>query len=187
MTATAARALVLGSVATPRDTRPHLTARSVWADRDVLAMGAIRDRQRAGFSHDHSPITPEMQIRWWDRNKFRLIAYLYDDVDGNTVGYGALRQEDDGRWYSSVAVLPEFGGHGYGRTITTHLVLSVPFDVWASARNDNPAAQKLHDPCIWDVLGADNDLIYYRTRPKVRLVEPPVSLAGAGDGYWYER
>lgn len=182
MTATST---ALPRVTTPADTRPHLTARPVWAVDDVLTMGAIRDRQRAGFSYDTAPISPAQQLAWWERQQYRLIAYLYEDGDGNTVGYGCLRQEDDGRWYSSVAVLPEFGGHGHGRTITTHLVLSVSCDVWASARNDNPAAQQLHDRLVWDTLGADNDRTYYRTRPKVVERIIPASLAGIGD--WGER
>lgn len=154
---------------TPPDDRPHLTARRVLTDADALAMGAIRDRQRGGFSHDTSPIDAARQLAWWRTNRNRLLAYLYTDGAGAVVGYGCLRQEDDGRWYSSVAVDADHAGHGYGKAITAHLILAVGHEVWASARNDNPAAQKLHDPLLWVALGADNDLTYYRTRPKIRL------------------
>lgn len=157
---------------TPPDDRPHLTARLVLTDDDALTMGRIRDRQRAGFSHDTSPITPERQLAWWHTNRNRLHAYLYVDGAGATVGYGCLRQGEDGRWWSSVAVEAGYTGLGHGKAITSHLVLAVGHDVWASARNDNPAAQRLHDPLLWGPLGADNELTFYRTRPKVRDAAP---------------
>lgn len=166
---------------TPPDDRPHLTARPVLADADALTMGAIRDRQRAGFSHDTSPITSERQLAWWRTNRERLHAYLYTDSAGAVVGYGCLRQGEDGRWWSSVAVESGYTGLGYGKAITSHLVLSVGHDVWASARNDNPAAQRLHDPLLWETLGADNDLTFYRTRPRVRDEAPSLDLGDYGD------
>ncbi len=163
----------LPSVPTPEDDRPYLRARAICFEQDALIMGRIRSAQAAGFSHDHNPISDDQQRAWWRKHFARLSGWLYEDGDRNVVGYGLLRQEDDGRWYSSVAVDPAHTGHGYGRTITTHLVTFFPFEVWASARNDNPAAQRLHDDLIWDVLGADNDLTFYRTKPKVRMHEEP--------------
>lgn len=160
----------LRRVATPPDTRAHLVARQVFTRADVLLMGRIRSAQAAGFSHDRAPIGDAQQLAWWDTHEDRLDAWLYDDQDGQTVGYGLLRQVDDGRWYSSCAVDPAHTGSGYGRVILTHLVTQWPHEVWASARNDNRAAQLLHDDLLWDTLGADNDLTYYRTRPKVRRV-----------------
>lgn len=167
MTATATPTS-LPRLATPEDTRPHLTARVVITRDDVLSMGKIRSIQAKGFSHDRTPIDDERQMAWWRWNHQRLEAWLYDDQDGNTVAYGCLRQEADGRWYSSVAVLPQFGGKGYGKAVTHHLIHAVEHDVWASARVDNPAAQKLHDDLYWDVLGTDGELVFYRTKAKIR-------------------
>ena len=173
MTATVAP---LPALPTPADDRPHLVARPVLTARDALHMGLIRNRRRHGFSHDTSPISPERQLAWWHANRDRLIAYLYAEGDtGRVVGYGCLRQEPDGRWYSSCAVDEGFGGRGYGRTLLTHLALSVPFDIWATARDDNPAAQRLHDPLIWDTIGYHEGLWLYRTRPKVRLAAPSLA------------
>lgn len=167
---------------TPPDDRPHLTARLVLSDADALAMGAIRDRQRGGFSHDTSPIDAPRQLDWWRTNRDRVLAYLYSDAAGAVVGYGCLRQGDDGRWYSSVAVDHGHERLGYGKAITTHLVLSVGHEVWATARDDNPAAQALHDRLIWDTLGWHEGLWLYRTKPKIRLA--PHSLNLDDHGAW---
>jgi ribosomal protein S18 acetylase RimI-like enzyme len=160
--------VALPRLATPEDARPYLTARPALCMADVLIMGRIRSRQAAGFSTDRAPFDDERQIAWFRVNHDRLLPWLYDDQSGATVGYGCLRQESDGRWYSSVAVLPEHGGHGYGKAITLHLIHTVPHEVWASARADNPAARKLHDPLYWDTIGTDGELIFYRTKPKIR-------------------
>lgn len=149
-----------------RRAEPALTARRITTTRDALHMGLIRNRRRDGFSHDTSPISPERQINWWHANQHRIVAYLYLDGDGAIVGYGCLRREQDGRWYSSCAVDVGFEGRGYGRAILTHLVASVAHEVWATARDDNPAAQKIHDPAVWDTLGWHEGLYLYRTKPR---------------------
>jgi hypothetical protein len=46
------------------------------------------------------------------------VASLYQDAALFVVGYGLLRQTEDGRWWSSVAVLPSYTGRGYGGAIT---------------------------------------------------------------------
>ncbi len=55
-------------------------------------------------------------------------------------------------------------------------MLSVQFDVWATARDDNPAAMKLHDPLIWETIGWHEGLWLYRTHPKVRTAAPSLCL-----------
>jgi ribosomal protein S18 acetylase RimI-like enzyme len=170
----------LPRVPTPPDTRPALTAHPVLADRDALHMGLIRNRRREGFSHDASPIDPTRQLAWWREMRDRLIAYLYAGRDGVIVGYGCLRQEPDGRWYSSVAVDVGHEGRGHGKAITTHLVLSVDFVVWATAREDNPAARKLHDPLVWEEYGWHEGLRLYRTRPQIRVAQVAFNLDHCG-------
>ena len=176
-----APAETLPRLATPPDDRPHLTARPVISMPDVLLMGHIRHECRAGFSHDTTPIDDKRQEAWWRANHARVEAYLFDDGAGVTVGYGALLQQFDGRWVSSVAVLPGCGGRGYGKAITTWLVaVSCEHEVWARARQDNPAAQKLHDPLVWDTIGADEANVYYRTKPKIRRASMAINLDHAG-------
>lgn len=165
---------------TPRDDRPHLAARPVMTMPDVLLMGHIRHEQRAGFSHDRTPIDDRRQSEWWRVYHHRVEAWLFDDAEGNTVGYGALIQREDGTWVSSVAVLAQFGGRGHGKAITTWLVLSVDHEVYARARQDNVPAQKLHDPLVWETIGADEANVYYRTRAKVQRARMAVNLDHAG-------
>lgn len=159
--------VTLPPLATPEEERPHLTARPVVAVADILAMGRIRNAQRAAFSHDQTPIDDARQLAWWREHHLRLRAWLYTDCAGATVGYTCLRQEEDGRWWSSVAVMPGHEGHGYGKAITTHCVLAVEHPVWGAARNDQPGALKLHDDLIWDTIGADESLTYFRSKPKI--------------------
>jgi hypothetical protein len=154
---------------TPPDPRAHLSARPVGTDADALAMGRIRSERAAGFSHNTRPIADADQLAWWRRNRERLDAWLFEDDAGRIVGYGALRQEADGRWFSSVAVAKGHSGHSYGLRITTWLVSRWPHEVWASARDDNPGAMALHDDLIWEQYGWHEGLYLYRTRPKVRV------------------
>jgi hypothetical protein len=170
----------LPRLATPGDTRPHLTARAVVIVADVLTMGRIRDTCRAGFSADTTPIDDARQLDWWRWNHERVRGWLFDDAGGNTVGYGALLQQPDGRWVSSVAVLPQFGGRGYGKAITTWTVLSVDHAIYARARLDNNPARRLHDDLIWEFITADNENEYYVTRPKVRTAQIAVNLDHCG-------
>lgn len=170
----------LPRLGTPPDTRPRLEAYPVLTMTDVLEMGQIRHICRAGFSSDNSPIGAERQVAWWRLHRERVEAWLFRDGAGNTVGYGALLQQDDGRWVSSVAVLPGFEGRGYGKQITTWTVLRVDHAVYARARMDNPPARRLHDDHIWDTITADNENEYYITRPKIRQARLAVNLDHCG-------
>lgn len=172
----------LPRLATPEDERPYLSARPLLSMPDVLLMGAIRNRQRRGFSADTTPIDDERQSGWWRWNHHRVEGWLFDDQAGNTVGYGALLQQPDGRWVSSCAVLPEFTGHGFGKAILTWMVLAVDHEIYARARTDNPAAIKLHDPLLWEVTGVDQEgqNVYFRTWPKVRRARLAVNLDNCG-------
>jgi len=132
---------------------------------DIEDMRQIRNTCRAGFAHDTAIITPDQQRQWWRDNAGKLIAYLYIDRRDSVVGYGLLRQTEDGRWWSSVAVLPGHGGHGYGKAITSHIARQSPTGTThAQARKDNPQADRIHDRRDWDVIGEDERLYHYRTR-----------------------
>lgn len=171
----------LPRVPTPPDTRPpRLVARQVLTLADVRLLGQIRDERREGFSHDRTPIGAARQLAWWAEHRELLDAWLFADKDGETVGFGVLRQEADGRWYSSVAVRKAHSGHGYGLTITSWLVLQWPHEVWASARDDNPGAMALHDDLVWEQYGWHEGLYLYRTRPKVRVAQTALNLDHSG-------
>jgi GNAT superfamily N-acetyltransferase len=174
--------IALPRLPTPPDTRAHLTARPILNLADVLLMGAIRHRQRSGFSADNSPIDDRRQEDWWKHHHHRVEAWLFDDRDGNTVGYAALLQRPDGAWVSSCAVLPEYTGHGHGKAILTWMIMQVDHEVYARARTDNPAAMKLHDPLLWEVTGVDQEgqNVYYRTWPRIRRARMAVNLDHCG-------
>jgi hypothetical protein len=179
MTATALPT-ALEPLPTPADPRPTLVARPLLTLADVLLLGQIRNEGRLSFSHDTSEIDGPRQIAWWHANKARLEPWLFDNEAGETVGYALLRQEDNSRWYSSLAVRKGHNGHDYGRQMLAWLVARWPFEVWATARADNPAACKLHDPLLWEACGAHDGLILYRTRPKIRTSKLALNLDSCG-------
>lgn len=150
------------------DTVNGLTPQAVITPQDVELLRVIRNTCRSGFSHDTEEISPGAQRDWWLRYRQFVVALLYFKADAAwaPVGYGVLRQNPaEGKWYSSVAVLPDWTGHGYGKAITAHIIRQCPDDeVYASARLDNPAARALHQAVDWEVTGSDERLEYYRTR-----------------------
>jgi ribosomal protein S18 acetylase RimI-like enzyme len=142
-----------------------LTARPVVDAEDVEMLRFIRNEQRQGFAHDTAPISTAAQTAWWGLMEGKVIAYLYQQSQTFVVGYGLLRLDEDGRWWSSVAVLPEFGGRGYGKAVTSHIIRQSPTGVvYAQARKDNPQADRIHDRRDWEVTGEDKRLWHYRTR-----------------------
>lgn len=156
----------------------ELLARRIRCDDDALVMGRIRNACAAGFSNDTSQISEADQLTWWRDYSVVKNAWLYLTGRGlHPVGYGLLRAELDNlpSWHevSSVAVLPEYGGRGYGKVITAHLIRrsSCTKDdgdiLDASARLDNPAAMKLHRSEDWIETGRDDRLAYYRVRDAV--------------------
>ncbi len=156
------------------DDAKRLNCHMIVTPQDVEMLRVIRNACRAGFSYDTEEITPEAQKEWWVKNHDRVLGVLYQKPGEGwaVVGYGLLRRDMDGRWYSSVAVLPEHTGKGYGGAITAHLIRQFKAerdtsDVYASARLDNPAARALHRPDDWDVIGQDERLEYYRTKPDI--------------------
>lgn len=142
-----------------------LTAQPVTDAAGVEWLRYIRNTCRAGFSHDTSTITAPQQAAWWAANRARLVARLYANAGGAIVGYGLLRCDSEGKWWSSVAILPEHAGRGYGKAATAHVIRQSPTGVvYAQARRDNPAADKLHDRRDWIVVEEDERLFHYKTR-----------------------
>jgi len=134
---------------------------------DVIAaqvMAHIRNECRAGFSADNGIITREAQYDWWQANHNRVVACLYSEPFGAWVGYGLLRPDGAGRIVSSVAVLPEFAGRGYGGAITRHIIRQHLGPIHAAALESNQAAMALHHADDWIETGRAGGVVYYRTR-----------------------
>lgn len=142
--------------------RPNslLQAAPVRARDQIELVRTIRNQCAAGFSNYTYQVSAAAHIEFWQREQ--PLAWLYLDEPGRPVGFGLLRQ-NAGRWFTVVAVLPEFGGRGYGSQITHDIVERCPGHCWATARKDNPAAVKLHRAEDWDVVaGPDPRLVYFR-------------------------
>lgn len=134
---------------------------------DVIAaqvMRHIRNTCRAGFSADQGEITREAQYAWWEANRDNVVACLYSEPFGAWVGYGLLRSDGHGRVVSSVAVLPEYAGRGYGGAITRHIIRQHHGVIHAAALESNPAAMALHHADDWIETGRADGIVYYRTR-----------------------
>lgn len=131
---------------------------------EIQVMRRIRNRTASGYAYHNDWISPDQQAVWWADMGERVRAWLYQDGDGATVGFGMLLRHDDGTDWTTVGVLPEHGGHNYGRQITAHLIRQVPGRVYGCARKDNPAAVFLHVPEDWMMIdGPDPRLVYFQT------------------------
>lgn len=156
---------------TEETNRLGLTADLIEDDQDVEMLRQIRNACKDGFAHDNTEITPQAQAAWWIVSCGAVRAWLYWTVEAGVVGYGLLRKTDDGRWWSSVAVLPSHAGHGYGGAITADLVRHSDQPTWGTARLDNPAAMRLHRAVDWEEVERDDRLVTYRTRPHVYMAQ----------------
>lgn len=152
---------------TPECERLALVARPIEDVVDVEALRQIRNACKDGFSHDTTEISAQAQRAWWVAQRGRVKAWLYWRSD-LVIGYGLLRQTDDGRWWTSVAVLPFCAGQGYGGAITADLIRRSDGPVYATARLDNPAARRLHRAADWEETGRDERLVYFQTRYSVQ-------------------
>jgi GNAT superfamily N-acetyltransferase len=156
----------MGHAAKPEDAGDGVTlvATPVLDARDVEIIRLIRKETREGYSAFNDEITADQQQAWWNANRDHLWAWTYSlpKQPDAIVGFGLLRQDDDGYWLTTVGVLPECTGHGYGKEITHDIVMRAPGRCRATARKDNPAAVKLHVSDDWDIVdGPDERLVYF--------------------------
>jgi GNAT superfamily N-acetyltransferase len=134
---------------------------------DVEALRVVRNSCKAGFAHDNAYISQAVQRAWWVAMRGRVRGWLYWlDVEAFAavlIGYGLLRQTEDGRWWTSIAVLPQHGGQGYGKAIMADTIRRHDGTVWSEARLDNPAAMKIHPPEDWELISQDERLAHFRS------------------------
>jgi len=129
-------------------------------------MRYIRNMGRMGYSRDKSYIPSDRQDDWWEKNKDSLVAFLFYDQTPleKLIGYAALILADDGKYYNSCGVIPDFRGNGYGREMTNFLLDHTDKEVWSIAMKSNPAAVNLRDPAYWEIIYEDEEVIKYRNR-----------------------
>jgi GNAT superfamily N-acetyltransferase len=145
-------------------TAVSLKAEPVETAAQVEWLRQIRNVCREGFSHDTAYITREQQGQWWFKNKRLVRAWLYREHTERLVGFGMLRRDEHDHEVSSVAVLPECAGKGYGGHITADIIRRAHGQVYGTARLDNPGALALHRAEDWDVTGEDGRLRFFRTK-----------------------
>jgi GNAT superfamily N-acetyltransferase len=144
---------------------PHLEAVFITTPDQVESMRLIRNATRFDFSHDHSVISEMHQRAWWVVMRGKIKAWLYYCA-GSLVGYGMIRQTPDGRWWNSLAILPEFRGHGYGTAIVSDLLGQNEERIFASVRRDNLPALAMHHEYDWERYAetdGDESLVYFRS------------------------
>lgn len=128
----------------------------------VERLRRIRNVCRDGFSHHTGEIDQTRQADWWLFNEPHLRIWLYGDiteVEGAYLGFAMARQDEHGDWWATIAVLPEYRGLGYGKTLTAHLVRVAGVPLNGQARKDNPAAVKLHVAEDWDEVTCSDSLL----------------------------
>lgn len=152
---------------TPECQRLGLIATPIESAVDVEALRTLRNSTREGFAHDTAFISEAVQRAWWVAMRGRVRGWLYwheaDFSMSVLVGYGLLRMTEDGRWWTSIAVLPQHAGHGYGKAIMADTIRRHDGTVWSEARLDNIAAMKIHPAEDWLLLGQDERLARFRT------------------------
>jgi GNAT superfamily N-acetyltransferase len=129
-------------------------------------MRVIRNTGIGGYSGDNTEISVDQQRAWWRKNRHKLHAWLYAH-HGTVVGFGMLRQEKR-KWTTSVGILPEHQGNGYGGAIVDDLVCQgreLGYSMVAMARLDNPAAVATHHREYWDRLAGDETYAYFVSKP----------------------
>lgn len=141
----------------------------------VEAMRQLRNAGRHGFANDQREIGIDDQQAWWLANRRTMRGWLYLTQDGSTAGYGLLRQSEDGRWWSSVAVAPIFQGLGFGIQIMRHLFQVADGELWAEVLKTNEPSLRMHKPDEWDAPIDQGDRWLLRAKVETR----GVSLEGA--------
>lgn len=134
----------------------------------VEQMRQLRNAGRHGFANDQREIGIDDQQVWWLANRRTMRGWLYLTSDGSTAGYGLIRQTDDGRWWSSVAVSPLFQGKGFGTQIMRHLFQSVDGELWAEVLKENRASFTMHRPDEWEVAEDQGDRWLLRAKVEQR-------------------
>lgn len=110
-------------------------------DADRFFIMNVRNAGRMNMTHNQDYITKAEQDSWWfsPQSEFRRIwlAYLIDEDEEHRVGFGMIREMyDSGRLYGTLAVHPEYQGHGIGTAIYKLLTQQVD-ELWIDVLNSN--------------------------------------------------
>jgi GNAT superfamily N-acetyltransferase len=132
----------------------------------VELLRQLRNLTSYGFSHFRGYITEDQQEIWWEEHKDHFEGWLYWHMMAQTfVGYGAVRQDSDGKWWNSIAVRPAHQGRGYGTMITHDVLARHHGPVFATVLKDNHAGIAMHHTDDWECIdGPDQRVLYFQSK-----------------------
>lgn len=132
----------------------------------VEELRILRNITSYGFSNFNGYISYYDQVAWWEKNQGNIEGWLFEHIDEAVyVGFGLLRRDDEGKWWNSIGVHPNYQGLGYGKYITHNLLVNHKGTVYSTIRKDNPHAIKMHVESDWErITGPDPKLIYLRSK-----------------------
>lgn len=112
---------------------------------DAMRLRRIRNECAAWMTGDNRQIDEFEQIRWWASEvRQRNAIWLYEppgDEGWGACGFGLFRMED-GRWWATLGLLPEWRGQGHGVGIYRHLIAHCPGDLWIRVLLTNPGSAR---------------------------------------------
>lgn len=137
---------------------PELIFREA-TDNDMYDVMDIRNSGREYMTNDTSLITPEQQYDWWmtkDANRYRIwlvtspnLDLIYDNIvnalkftktgEEIIIGFCMIRYMDNGLFWGTLAVYPDWQGVGYGTMIYEFLIQQAE-QIWLEIRADNIAS-----------------------------------------------
>ncbi|HET7638191.1 MAG TPA: GNAT family N-acetyltransferase [Ktedonobacteraceae bacterium] len=144
----------------------RLKAVRIQTEDHVEELRILRNITSYGFSNFNGYISYYDQLAWWNNNQSNIEGWLYEHIDESVyVGFGLVRREDDGKWWNSIGVHPNYQGLGYGKYITHDILNRHNGVVFATIRKDNPNAIKMHASSDWETIeGPNTKLIYLRSK-----------------------
>jgi len=134
----------------------------------VEALRKLRNQTSAGFSSFNGHISADDQKRWWEEMRHRIRGWTYwtyaESVPLAPIGFGLVREED-GRWWNSIGVSPDFQGRGFGSLITHDVLVRFGGVVFAAVRLDNAPALLMHHKFDWEEIDGPEPerLRYFRS------------------------
>lgn len=142
----------------------------------VESLRKLRNKTRGTYSHFNEKISYNKQQTWWERESMqgRVKAWLYYErkpvsgeayLSNDLIGFGMLRLADDGNWWYTVGVDPDWQGFGYGSYITHDLTQRAGHVIYSAVPKDNAPSIKAHSLDDWDfIAGPEERLVYFRSK-----------------------
>lgn len=96
----------------------------------------------------------EEQQKWWDENKHKLKAYLYEPLDypGKFVAFSVLT--DRGLFDTPImAIKKEYQGYGYGEEIVNDYIIKANRPLAGSQLQSNKAICHINKKLGWQIVG----------------------------------